>query len=464
MQDSIKDDLILFNQIVNEFLDDEKLNPISKKINIEDLSKKIDLSLGDSPTIKKEFADTLRKLILATPKSSSALFFNQLFGGRNSKAVIGDLLAVLLNNSMATYKISGPQVGVEKEILLQVKNLIGYKENYGGTFPTGGSMSNFMSLIIARDKKNLDIRNTGVNQKLIMYASDNAHYSIAKNASFSGIGRDNVRYIKSNSFGCLDVKLLEEAINIDLKRGYTPFYINATAGTTVLGAFDNIKGISKISKKYKLWLHVDGAWGGAVLFSKSYNKLIAGVENSDSFCFNAHKSLGVPLSSSVLLVADKKDLYNSFSNEASYLYQTHDNDYNLGQTSFECGRRNNSLKLWTMWKAIGTSGISKVIDHQFTLADYARSYVRGSKDYKLYSFDDSLSICFNYKSYDPEDLCTKLYDLNRLMIGFGFFGKQSFIRLVIINSSNSEKEIFNFFKIIEEFTLEHHKSIKSIDI
>ncbi|MDA9656174.1 aminotransferase class V-fold PLP-dependent enzyme, partial [Flavobacteriales bacterium] len=310
----------------------------------------------------------------------------------------------------------------------------------------------------------LDIRNTGVNQKLIMYASDNAHYSIAKNASFSGIGRDNVRYIKSNSFGCLDVKLLEEAINIDLKRGYIPFYINATAGTTVLGAFDNIKGISKISKKYKLWLHVDGAWGGAVLFSKSYNKLIAGVENSDSFCFNAHKSLGVPLSSSVLLVADKKDLYNSFSNEASYLYQTHDNDYNLGQTSFECGRRNNSLKLWTMWKAIGTSGISKVIDHQFTLADYARSYVRGSKDYKLYSFDDSLSICFNYKSYDPEDLCTKLYDLNRLMIGFGFFGKQSFIRLVIINSSNSEKEIFNFFKIIEEFTLEHHKSIKSIDI
>ena len=285
-----------------------------------------------------------------------------------------------------------------------------------------------------------------------------------KNASFSGIGRDNVRYIKSNSFGCLDVKLLEEAINIDLKRGYTPFYINATAGTTVLGAFDNIKGISKISKKYKLWLHVDGAWGGAVLFSKSYNKLIAGVENSDSFCFNAHKSLGVPLSSSVLLVADKKDLYNSFSNEASYLYQTHDNDYNLGQTSFECGRRNNSLKLWTMWKAIGTSGISKVIDHQFTLADYARSYVRGSKDYKLYSFDDSLSICFNYKSYDPADLCTKLYDLNRLMIGFGFFGKQSFIRLVIINSSNSEKEIFNFFKIIEEFTLEHHKSIKSIDI
>ena len=325
-------------------------------------------------------------------------------------------------------------------------------------------MSNFMSLVIARDKKNLETRNTGVKQDFIIYASDNAHYSIAKNASFSGIGKGNVRYIKSDSFGCLDLIILEKTIKSDLKKGYIPFYINATAGTTVLGAFDNIKEISKISKKYNLWLHVDGAWGGAVLFSKLYKRLINGVENSDSFCFNAHKSLGAPLSTSIFLVADKKDLHNSFSNDASYLYQTHNEDYNLGQTSFECGRRNNSLKLWTMWKAIGTSGISKIIDHQFALADYARNYVRASKDYKLYSFDDSLSICFNYKNFDPQDLCTKLYDLNKLMIGFGFFGKQSFIRLVIINSSNSEKEISNFFKIIEAFTLENHNSIKSIDI
>ena len=124
MQNNIKDDLILFNEIVNEFLNDEKLNPISKKINIEDLHKTLDLSLSENPITKKEFSESLRKLILSSPKSSSKLFFNQLFGGRHSKAVIGDLLAVLLNNSMATYKISGPQVGVEKEILFQVKNLI----------------------------------------------------------------------------------------------------------------------------------------------------------------------------------------------------------------------------------------------------------------------------------------------------------------------------------------------------
>ena len=462
MLDDIRNDLKLFNSIVEDFLIDEQENPISKKIDIIDLYKRIDLKLEDKPAVSEEFTSNLRKLVLATPKSSSKLFFNQLFGGRHSKAILGDLLAVLLNNSMATYKISGPQVGVEKEILKKVSSLIGYSDNSGGTFPTGGSMSNFMSLIIARDKKNLEIRNKGIRQEFIMYSSENSHYSIAKNASFSGIGRDNVRYVKSDNRGCLDYKVLKQTIIDDLSKGYIPFYVNATAGTTVLGAFDDIEKISRICKEFNLWLHVDGAWGGAVLFSENYKYLIKGVEYSDSFCFNAHKTLGVPLSSSVFLVANKADLYNSFSNQASYLYQTHNEEYNLGQTSFECGRRNNSLKLWTMWKAIGTKGIANIINYQFNLAKYAREYVKNSSQYKLYSFEDSLSICFNYKQYDPVDLCTKLYEFNKLMIGFGYFGSQSFIRLVIINSSNTQKEIKEFFEIIEDFTKKNHDSIRTI--
>ena len=134
---------------------------------------------------------------------------------------------------MATYKISGPQVAVEKEILTKVCSLIGYPKKAGGTFPTGGSMCNFMSLIIARDQKNNEIANKGFRQNLIAYTSENAHYSLAKNASFSGLGRDNVRYIKCNKKGQLDTKLLEEKIKEDLQRNQTPFYVNATAGTTV---------------------------------------------------------------------------------------------------------------------------------------------------------------------------------------------------------------------------------------
>ena len=155
----------------------------------------------------------------------------------------------------------------------------------------------------------------------------------------------------------------------------------------------------------------------------------------------------MPLSTSVLVVNDVKCLEKSFGNKASYLYQTHDNDYNLGQTSFECGRRNNALKLWTMWKSIGTKGISQIINHEFDLADFAREYVINNDNYKLYSFENSLSICFNYKKYDPIDLCSKLYEKNKVMVGFGYFNKQCFVRLVTINGENSKKESPNSYDL-----------------
>ena len=462
MTNNIKEDLELFNELIAVFLEDELQNPISGYIKPKEVEKVLDIKLGKEGVSDDELKNLLKKLILKTPKSSSKLFFNQLFGGRNSKAVLGDLLAVMLNNSMATYKIAGPQVAVEKEILSQVYNLIGYDNNAGGTLPTGGSMSNFMSLIMARDKVNIEIKEKGISQKLVAYTSENAHYSLAKNASFSGIGKENIRHIKSDEYGRINVLEFERQVQFDLANGFTPFYLNATAGTTVLCAFDNISELAPICKKYNIWLHLDGAFGGSVIFSHRYKYLVAGIGLTNSFCFNAHKTLGTPLSTSILVVKDKHDLYNSFNNNASYLYQTHDEDFNLGQTSFECGRRNNALKLWTMWKAIGTNGIANIVEREFQLADVARNYVKSSSEYKLYSFEESLSICFNYKDFDPEDLCTKLYKSNTLMVGFGYFHDKCFIRLVVVNCENSPDDLIRFFKTLEEFAQQNKDLIKKI--
>ena len=462
MQNNIKDDLQFFNELINDLINDELANPIAKATPTSELNSKFDLELKSSPAIAEDFKKELKKLVLNTPKSSSKLFFNQLFGGRHSKAILGDLLAVMLNNSMATYKIAGPQVAVEKEVIKQVNKLIGYPEGCGGTFPTGGSMANFMSLVMARDKKDVEIKNKGMQGKLIAYTSVNSHYSLAKNIAFAGIGRDNIRYIKSNKVGQIDVTDFKQQLVNDIANGFVPFYLNATAGTTVLCAFDNLAELSPICKEYNIWMHVDGAFGGTVIFTDKYNHLVKGIERSDSFCFNAHKTLGAPISTSVIVVKDNRDLYNSFSNDATYLYQTDDENYNLGQTSFECGRRNNALKFWTLWKAIGTNGIGKIVEHEFQLADTARNYVKDNEDYTLYSFDDSLSICFNYKDFDPVDLCTKLYQHNKLMIGFGYFLKQGFVRLVTINGENSNENILNFFRVLEEFTAKYHETIKRI--
>ena len=461
MNNNILEDLELFNEIIKEFLNEEKTTPASKFISPENIMKEIDLKLDKHPLDNEKYKKLLKQLINSTPKSSSKHFFNQLYGGRHSKAVLGDLLAVILNTSMATFKIAGPQVIVEKTILETISNLVGYSNESGGTFPTGGSMSNFMSVVMARDKMDLSINKRGMSKTLIAYTSDCSHYSIAKNASFAGIGRENVRYILSNNRGQIDIISLEKEIKKDIDRGLTPFYLNATAGTTVLGAFDPVKKLVNICKRYKIWLHLDGAFGGSVIFSKNLKNLVEGIENVDSFCFNAHKTLGAPLSTSVLLVKKKKYLYRSFDNDAQYLYQTHDKDYNLGSSSFECGRRNNALKLWSMWKAIGTEGMSNIIERQFKLANFARKYVKNNKNYRLFSFENSLSICFNYQDIDPQDLCSKLYKNNVLLVGHGQFKNQKFIRLVIVNIQNNEEEILNFFKNIEDF-VKRNKNLKRI--
>ena len=461
MNNNILEDLELFNEIIKEFLNEEKTTPASKFISPENIMKEIDLKLDKHPLDNEKYKKLLKQLINSTPKSSSKHFFNQLYGGRHSKAVLGDLLAVILNTSMATFKIAGPQVIVEKTILETISNLVGYSNESGGTFPTGGSMSNFMSVVMARDKMDLSINKRGMSKTLIAYTSDCSHYSIAKNASFAGIGRENVRYILSNNRGQIDIISLEKEIKKDIDRGLTPFYLNATAGTTVLGAFDPVKKLVNICKRYKIWLHLDGAFGGSVIFSKNLKNLVEGIENVDSFCFNAHKTLGAPLSTSVLLVKKKKYLYKSFDNDAQYLYQTHDKDYNLGSSSFECGRRNNALKLWSMWKAIGTEGMSNIIERQFKLADFARKYIKNNKNYRLFSFENSLSICFNYQDIDPKDLCSKLYKNNVLLVGYGQFKNQKFIRLVIVNIQNNEEEILNFFKNVEDF-VKRNKNLKRI--
>ncbi len=447
----INSDLVLFNELVEVLLNEEHKHPVADRIEADKLYDTLDLSLKPTPIVDNKLKNLLKEVIISTPKTATKLFFNQLFGGRQSKAILGDLLAVMLNNSMYTYKVAGPQVGIEQEIIRKSCEMIGYGSQSNGTFPTGGSMSNYMALVMARDTKDYHCREKGMSKPMIVYTSRESHYSNSKNASFAGIGKSNIRYIHTDSRGKMLPNHLEAQIIKDLDEGFVPTYVNATAGTTVLGSFDPIDKIADITEKYNLWLHVDGAYCGSVIFSDKFKYLVGGIERSNSFSYNAHKMLGTPLTCSVLLVNDKKHLHNSFSNDADYLYQTDGDDFNLGKTSFQCGRRNDALKFWTLWKSIGTNGLKQIVDKQFELADIARAYIKSNPDYTLYSFDDSISVCFNYQGIDAMTLCTALYEHQITVVGFGSFNDDTFIRLVTINTNNKEYDILNFFKVLEAY-------------
>lgn len=455
----MKQSLDIFNRIVADLLADEIRQPVAEFVPSDTLETRLDLALQDRGLDDEALEAALKDLVLVTPRTATPAFFNQLFGGRQERAVLGDLLSVVLNNSMATYKAAGPQIGVEKTIIRKVCDLIGWDDTSGGTFGPGGSMTNFMGMLMARDAHSPDVRRSGLrggaSGDLTVYTSVESHYSTPKNAAFSGIGRDNVRHIATDDQGRMDMDVLRGTIERDIAQGFQPMLINCTAGTTVLGAFDDLAEASRIAKSFGMWVHVDGAYGGSALFSKDYRSLLNGVEHVDSFTINAHKMLGTPLSCSMIMVKNAAHLDASFSNDASYLYQTDHDAFNPGKTSLQCGRRNDALKLWVLWKSIGTEGLAAFVEKQFALADAARAYVRGHADYTDYSMDDTVAVCFNYKGIPAKTLCTALYEKSELLVGYGSFREDTFVRLVTINANNNPEDIAAFFAGLEAFVADN---------
>ena len=292
--------LDLFQRIAYDLINDEKSNPVSDYVPSKQLYKQLDFALRENPISEKEFEEVLREVVFASPRTATPSFFNQLFGGRNETAVLGELLSVLLNNSMYTYKAGGASVGVEKSVLREACNTIGWGEDSDGTFASGGSLTNFMAMLMARDTTFQDVRKRGMHTPITVYTSEESHYSIPKNAAFCGIGRDQVRYIATDKKGKMIPEELICQIEEDINDGYVPSFLNLTAGTTVLGAFDSIEALLPIAIKYNIWTHVDGAYCGSVIFSNRYKKLIKGLKGVNSFSFNAHKMIGTPLTCSLL--------------------------------------------------------------------------------------------------------------------------------------------------------------------
>lgn len=96
--------------------------------------------------------------------------------------------------------------------------------------------------------------------------------------SFLGIGSKNVYLVKTDDKGKMSLPDLRREIERAITEGAKPFMVSATAGTTVLGAFDPVNEIADICQEYNLWLHVDAAWGGGALMSRKYRHLLKGIE------------------------------------------------------------------------------------------------------------------------------------------------------------------------------------------
>ena len=382
--------------------------------------------------------DRLRRVMRATPSSSSWRFLNQLFGGREPVAVAAEVLAAMSNISMYTFKAAGAQVLIERALLRRMADAVGFAEGEGA-FTPGGSIANMVAMLLARAQAVPEARDRGLDgTALTVYTSAEGHYSIPKNAGILGVGRRNVRRLPTTPDGRLIVSALDRALSEDRAAGLRPMMVNATAGTTVRGAFDPIREIAAVAREHGVWLHVDGALGASLSLSRTHRRALDGLELADSLAWNPHKMMGVPLQTSVLLVARRGLLHASLDETADYLFQTDSDSLNPGHTSIQCGRRNDALRLWAAWLRLGDRGWEARLDRQMALARRAAELIDADPALELTEPPPSINVCFEVRGRSSAAVCDRLDRDGRLKIGYGTVAGRQTIRLVCVNPDLDE--------------------------
>ena len=440
----------------------DRLSPVTPPPSPEQLRAELDLSLPAEPRQEGEWFDALREVVERTPSTSSHRFYNQLFAGRIPAATVAEALTALLNSSMYTYKAAGVHTLIERRVIARLCELVGYRSG-GGTFAPGGSMANLVALIVARNEAFPRVRDEGgaAAAGAVVYVSDQGHYSIRKNAGMLGIGRANVRAVRSDHEGRMIPSALSEAIAADREAGRTPLCVVATAGTTVMGAFDPIDEIATLCERERIWLHVDAAFGGSFLLHPELRQRLRGVERSNSVAWCAHKMMGVPMPCSAILVRyaerssscsgaspggeDPNLLRRHFNEAADYLFQQDEADLNLGHESLQCGRRNDAFKLWAAWQALGDRGWRERLERQRHLALTAVARIEREPALELLHRPESLCVCFTVSGVASDELCAELSRRGLESVGYGLVRGAKAVRLVTSNPEVTEGEIERFF-------------------
>ena len=341
--------------------------------------------LGEDPAGVLD--DLFREMVDKGFHVPSANYFGLMNPTPTYMGFLAEALVAALNPQLATLARSQLASKIELETVRWMAERVGWGREFGGTFTSGGNEANFSGLALALAARFPDTVEEGVASiggQAIVYASAESHHSLDKSAGLLGIGRKALRRIPITDRLQMDPAKLEQAIERDQAAGRLPFCVVATAGTTNSGIVDDLVAIADVCRRHKLWLHVDGAFGAAVVFSDKHRDLVRGIELADSITIDPHKWLAMPFAAGVILTRHPKMLEQAFSVAAPYMPKAAgarlpDNS----RISTQWTRRMNSLKLWLTLRVHGRAAYEEHIDRQLQLARSFAAWIEPSSDFEL---------------------------------------------------------------------------------
>jgi len=316
-------------------------------------------------------------------------------------AAIADLLTSTLNANLTSWRSAPAPAEVERICIDWIKQILGYPSEAAGLFLSGGSMANLCGMAAARrSKAPFDVARLGTsNQRMTAYASEQAHHSISKAAAILGIGSDNVRMIRTDDRFRIDVDDLQRRIESDTASGDLPFLIVATAGTVNTGAVDPIRVIAGIAKHHKLWLHVDGAYGGFAALAPSARSLFDGIDEADSTALDPHKWLYLPVDCGCILYKDPDSARATFGHDAEYtrvLDCGKEEAFAFWDYGPELSRRFRALKVWILLRHVGIEALSQAVEGNLACAKRLEGLVESSDDLEMLAPVELSIFCFRY--------------------------------------------------------------------
>ncbi len=307
-------------------------------------------------------------------------------------ALAAEALISATNQSLDSWDQSPFATLLEEHVIQWLLMLMGAPDQSGGCFSSGGSQSNMTALYLAIEQKpDID------RKKLVVFISENAHFSIRKSARILGLSADAVIPMPVDENGRMSAAHLQPAIMKSRNEHKVPLAIVATAGTTDLGAIDPLSDIADIAETHGLWLHVDAAYGGGLLFTPHRDRL-HGIERAQSVTLDFHKMLFQPISCAVLLVKDKK-LFSPLALNADYLNPAEavfSDVPNLVERSMQTTRRGDALKVAITMRSIGRAGISDMVRKTLDNAKAAADAIRARDALQLIQNPPLSTVLFRY--------------------------------------------------------------------
>jgi len=460
---------------IADYLQEAKNTPLFQEVEPAFLNDLFNEPIPNTPQSLEAIQKTLEeKLLPYCTHVNHPGYMGLITPSPNPAGILGDLLAAALNQNLGAYSIGPSATAMELRVIRWLNDLIGYDEKAGGNLTSGGMMANFIGLKLARDFTTGDVaQHEGLQGKWAVYVSEERHVSIDKSVDAIGLGRNFLRPIATDDKFQVKIDVLEEAISKDKAQGIKTLCVVGLAGTTNLGAVDDLEALHKIAVREKCWFHIDAAYGGGMLLSEKNKNVLKGIHLGDSVTIDPHKWFYAPLDCGAVLVKDHNQLTRSFGIQHAYLTDQSNNErYQFYVHGFEQSKRFRSLKVWMSFQHYGKDKIGEWVDGNVAHAMHLHNLAGNSKDFESVTQPKMSAICIRYKKEGLSNVeLTKLHiDVAARIEKEGKFWfattelkGNAYFRINPVNIHTTIETIEALFKTLQQYCVEQLGIIRSAE-